>query len=291
MIDFFLIAALWGGSFLFMRQAVPEFGPIALIAVRVLIASLFLLPFVLVQRGTADLRGNLRKIFFLGVFNYALPFCLLAYTTRHVTAGFASIINSTAPLFTALVGWVWLKNKLTPVQLIGIILGFGGVLILSWGNISFKPEGGALAVVAGLAATFCYGIATIYTKEKLQGIPPLPLTAWGLASAAVLLAPLLFFVYPATTPSPGAWHAVVMLGLLSTSLAFILFFRLLARWGATRAIAVGFLIPVFGVLWGRIFLGEPITLQMLLGGAVILLGTALTLEFLGILKSSSTKQL
>ncbi len=284
MIEFICIAALWGGSFLFMRIAVAEFGPVTMIAVRVLIASLVLLPLLFTVGRSSEIRKNLKPIGVLGLINYALPFCLLAYTTQHVTAGFASIINSTAPLFTALVGWLWMNETLLPQQIAGLLLGFGGVAILGWGNISFKPGGGGLAVVSGLLATFLYGTATHYTKRRLEGIGPLSLTAGSLTAASLFLIIPGILAAPPAMPSAKSWGAVALLGLASTALAFMLFFRLLKRWGTTRTIAVGFLIPVFGMLWGKIFLGEPITLQMVLGATVIILGTSLTSGALHLLR-------
>ncbi len=290
MIEFISIAALWGGSFLFMRVAVPEFGPISLIAVRVAVACVALIPLLLTVNDLSEIKKNLKPIAFVGLTNYALPFCLLAYTTLHVTAGFASIINSTAPLFTALIGWLWLNETMLPHQIAGLLLGFGGVAILGWGNISFKPGGGGLAVVSGLSATFLYGMATHFTRRRLSNISPLSLTAGSLGAASLFLVVPGILSAPQTVPGTKAWGAVILLGLASTALAFMLFFRLLKKWGTTRTIAVGFLIPVFGMLWGKIFLGEPITLQMVLGAAVIICGTSMTSGVLHLLRRADAQE-
>ena len=278
--ELLLLAALWGASFLFMRLGATEFGPVALSALRVGGATLVLLPLLAWYGQSAALRRHWRAIAVIGVVNSALPFVLFSVAALAINAGLSSIFNATAPLWGALIAWAWLGDRLTRMRVAGLGLGFAGVLWLAWDKASFRPgEHGVSAVVAiaaCLAATLCYGFAANYAKRRLADVPPLAVaTGSQLAATLVLLLPA-WWLWPAATPSVTAWSSVVGLALLCTALAYLLYFRLIARLGAARAISVTFLLPLFGVLWGALFLGEAVTPAMGIGCAVILLGTAMT---------------
>lgn len=270
-----LMAAAWGGSFLFLRMTVGEFGAIPLIAVRVAIAALVLLPAILLNPvWRKQFRRNFFRLLLLGACNAALPFSLFAYVTLYVTAGFASIINATAPLFTAFLAWLWLKERPTLLGIIGLVTGFAGVVLLVGGVPS--AQGGVLLAVAGaFLASFLYGVAANFVKIQLAGVHVWVSTGGSLICAALLLLPLSYWQWPAQTPSTQAWVVVVLLAVLCTSIPNIYYFRLVIRAGPTRAMVVAFLIPLFGMLWGALLLDESITLTMLAGCGVILLGTAL----------------
>ena len=274
-LELVLLAALWGASFLFMRVAAPELGPVPLMALRVGIAAVLLLPALALARGVGHLRGRLVPLTVVGLLNSALPFCLLAYASLSVTAGLASILNATSPLWGGLVAHLWLKDRLTPSRTAGLVVGFGGVAFLVWGRASFRPGGAGLAVVAALLATLSYGVAASYTKRRLSGVNPLAVAAGSQAAAAVLLLPLAALVWPAGQVSGRAWLSVVLLGTLCTAAAYVLYFRLIAAVGPARAIAVTFLIPPFAILWGALFLGEAVTARMLAGAAIVVAGTVL----------------
>ena len=271
------LAAIWGASFLFMRMGAAEFGPVALAAVRVWGATLFLLP-LLALRGQADaLRQHWKPIFVVGITNSALPFLCFSYAALSITAGLSSIFNASTPLFGALIAWLWLKDRLTPSRLLGLAIGFLGVLWLAWDKASFKPGASSgWAVLACLAATSLYGLSGSFTKRFLTGVPPLAVATGSQLSSALLLAVPAVLWWPATLPSPTAWTAAALLAVGCTGIAYILFFRLIAAIGPANALSVTFLIPVFAVLWGWMFLHEGLTAQMLVGCAVILLGTSLT---------------
>jgi drug/metabolite transporter (DMT)-like permease len=275
-LELLLLAALWGGSFLFMRLGAAEFGPVALAAVRVAGATTLLLPLLAWRHGLADLRRHWRPVLLVGLTNSALPFLCFNYALLSITAGLASIFNATTPLFGALVAWLWLHDRLTPPRMLGLAVGFAGVLWLAWDKASFKPGGSGWAVVACLAATLMYGFSASFTKKHLTGVPPLALAAGSQASAMALLVPLSLWWWPPAPPSGRAWLAALALAVLCTALAYILFFRLVARVGGPRSLVVTYLIPVFAVLWGALFLHETLTPAMVLGCGVILLGTALT---------------
>lgn len=273
--ELLVLAALWGASFLFMRVGAAEFGPVALAAVRVAGASALLLPIVLWRGRWADLRAHWRPIGIVGVLNSALPFFLYSYAALSITAGLSSIFNAAAPLFGAVIGWWWLGDRLTRTRIAGLAIGFAGVVWLAASKASFTPGGSGFAIVACLAATLLYGVAANYTKYALQGVSSLSVAAGSQTAAALALAVPALWWWPAAPPSASAWTAAALLALLCTAIAYLLYFRLIARVGPANAIAVTFLIPAFAVLWGWWLLGEVVTPTMLAGCAVILFGTAL----------------
>lgn len=270
-----LMAAAWGGSFLFLRMAVGEFGAIALIGMRVTIAGLVLLPGIVGNPAwRRQFRENAFPLMVLGVINAALPFTLFAYVTLFVTAGFASIINATAPLFTAFLAWLWFRERPGLLGVIGLVTGFSGVVLLV-GGVPTARSGTVLAIAGAFLASFLYGVSANFVKTRLAGVPAWVITGGSLVFAALWLLPLAVWQMPDRVPSTQAWVAVLMLAVLCTSIPNIYYFRLVVRAGPTRAMAVAFLIPVFGMLWGALMLGEVVTLTMLAACSVILLGTAL----------------
>jgi drug/metabolite transporter (DMT)-like permease len=275
------MAAVWGGSFLFLRMATPDFGPVPLIAIRVAVSALCLLP-VLLGRPLwrAEFRQNLGKLFILGVINAAIPFPLFAYSTLFVTAGFASIINATAPLFAALVAGVWLRDRITIGGFLGLLIGFAGVVVLV-GGLPDRTHGAPLAIAGSLFAAFLYGVSASFVKKHLAGVNAWVTTIGSFGFAAVLLAPLAVALWPAAPPAASSWLAVLMLAVICTAIPNIFYFRLLHRVGPGKAMSVAFLIPIFGMLWGALALGEKVTAGMFAGCAVILLGTALVIGVIG----------
>ncbi len=275
------LAALWGASFLFMRISTPEFGPVAMTALRVGGAALCLLPLLLLLRGeAAELRRHWPAIAVVGLVNSALPFVLFGIAALALQGGLSAIFNATAPMWGALIAWGWFGERLTRSRGLGLLLGFGGVLALAWDKASLKPgEHGVsptLAMAACLAAALCYGFAIHYTRRRLDGVAPMAVAAGSQLAAALLLAGPAWWLWPATPPGALAWWSMAGLALLCTALAYVLYFRLIAHVGPARAITVTFLVPLFAVIWGALFLGETLTPAMVLGCAVILLGTALT---------------
>jgi drug/metabolite transporter (DMT)-like permease len=273
--ELLLLAALWGASFLFMRMGAAEFGPVALAGVRVAGATLFLLPLLTMRGQVGDLRRHWRPIFLVGITNSALPFLCFSFAALSITAGLSGIFNAATPLFGAVIAWLWLKDGLTPSRVAGLAIGFAGVLWLAWDKASFKPGGSGWATVACIAATVLYAVSASFTKKYLKGVAPMAVAAGSQLSATLLLIVPAIVWRPQTLPSSQAWVAAVLLALLCTGVAYVIFFRLIAHVGPANAIAVTFLIPAFAVLWGWIFLDEVITGPMLLGCAVILVGTAL----------------
>jgi drug/metabolite transporter (DMT)-like permease len=284
-VNLLLLAALWGASFLFMRVAAPAFGPVALVELRVLIAAVFLLAIVAWRRELAALRVNLIRASVLGAVNSALPFFLYTYATLTITAGFASILNATVPMWTAAIGVLWLRERIRVSQWLGLALGAAGVAMLVWGKVDFRPGStqwtATLAIGAALLATLAYGFAVHLARRLQTGVAPLVTAAGSQIGAAALMAVPAAALWPAQMPDASLWLAVIALGIGCTGVAYVLYFRLIARTGPLRAASVTFLIPVFGTLWGALFLGESVTAQMIVGGAVVLAGTMLTLGLFG----------
>jgi drug/metabolite transporter (DMT)-like permease len=279
-LDFIALAAIWGASFLFMRLGVVEFGPLPTAAVRVGIAAAFLLPLMLWKGHGPVFRQHWRAVCLVGLLNSAIPFILFAFAVLSITTGLSSILNATVPLFGALVAWLWLKDRPDGLRILGLVVGFAGVAMLAWDRASFKPDASGIApawaVLACLLATVCYALAASATKRFLGGLPPLVTATGSQVGASIGLALPALWLWPAAAPGGRAWLALSVLGLLCTGVAYILYFRLIEQTGPARALAVTFLVPVFAILYGLLFLGEQVTSWMLVCGAVIVCGTALS---------------
>lgn len=278
--EFVLLGAIWGSSFLFMRIATLDFGVVPMAAMRVLVAAACLLPIVHARGLGPSLRRHAPAACLLGLLNSAIPFACFSFALLSITTGLTAILNATVPLFAALVAWIWLGDRPSPSRMVGLVVGFGGVALLAWDQASFKPVAHGFApgwaVLACLFATLCYAIAASATKRYLAGVPAL-VTAGGSQLGAVLgLAVPALWLRPAHMPGANAWLAVIVLGIVCTGLAYVLYFRLIEQAGPSRALAVTFLIPVFAVTYGALFLGEPVTLKMIVCGAIVLAGTALS---------------
>ncbi len=277
--DLLLLAALWGASFLFMRLGAQEFGPVALAFVRVAGASALLLPWLLWRGEAAALRRAWRPVALVGVVNSTAPFLLYAVASLVLTAGLMAVFNATAPLWAAFIGWLVWQERLDRARVLGLLVGLAGVVGLSWGKADLQPGASGISpawgIAACVAATLMYGLGANLARRQLPGVPPMAVAAGSQAAAALLLAVPAWLAWPAQPPGARAWAAVALLALVCTGLAYVLYFRLIANVGATRAISVTFLIPAFAMLWGLLVLGEIPTGTMLAGCGVVLLGTAL----------------
>lgn len=269
------LAALWGGSFLFMRVAAPVLGAVWLIELRVLLAGLALLPLVMVRGQLAQMWRYRRELAVVGLLNAALPFVLIAYAATELSAGMTSILNATVPIFSALFAFAVLGERLNLPQSAGIALGFIGVVLL----MSMPQQGLAVpplrAVLAGLAGAASYVLAAHYTRRHLREVGSMAFVTGSQLSAALLLLPLLPFFLPTGQVDATIVWSVIGLALLSTSLAFWLYFGLLHAVGPTRTLTVTYLIPVFAIVWGWWLLDERLSLGMLAAGILIVSGTAL----------------
>lgn len=273
-LDLFVLGALWGAAFLFIRIAVPHFGPIALVEVRVVIAASLLLVLVIAKRYGSHFKGRWGALTLIGTINTAVPFALYAYATRTVPAGFAAVLNSTVPLLGALLGRAFFKEKLGLERGVGLAIGFFGVIILVAPKLTIG--GSALAIAAALGGSSLYALSAHLTRRLLPGIPSMVIASGSLLTSAMVLAIPALVLRPTVNPPAAAWGAVLALAVGGTAFGYVLYFRLLDRVGATGAMATTYLIPLFGMVWGWIFLGERATATMLMGCAFILGGVAVT---------------
>lgn len=281
LIRLLVLAALWGGSFLFMRTTVGSFGPLAMIELRVAIAALFLSALPAGRRGLRAARGHWPALWLLGATNSALPFCLFAFSTQRLPGGFNSVLNAVAPMWGLVFARCWLGEPLRPGRVVGLVLGVAGVGVLVWdklaaGSSGHAQAGMAVSIGAALLATVFYGFSANFTRRALASIDPMAMAAGSQWTAALLLLPGAAWQWPAEPAPAQAWVNVAIMGVACTGLAYVLYFRLIASIGPSRAITVTFLVPVFGVVWGALLLGEAIGVRMLAGGVVILVGTALS---------------
>ena len=282
-LEFVLLAALWGASFLFMRLGANEFGILPTAGLRVALAAVFLLPTLLVGGVWADLRKHARAILFVGLLNSGIPFALFAFAVLHISTGMTAILNATVPLTGAIVAWLWLHERPEISRVLGLAIGFTGVTLLvigqsgwaTWGSVG-AANTTLLAMGACLSATVLYGVAASFTKRHLTGVHPLATAAGSQIGAALGLAlPTLWF-WPEKSVSSTAWGAIAAVALLCTAVAYVLFFRIIERAGPSKALTVTFLVPVFALTYGVVLLDEEITAWMLVCGLVIVCGTALS---------------
>ena len=273
-LELLLLSALWGGSFLFMRVAAPVLGPVWLIELRLSLTVLLLLPLVVRLGLWREIRRHWLSMLIMGGLGLAAPFTLISFASLSLPAGFTSILNATTPLFGAVVAAIWLKEQLTRVQIVGLVLGFVGVVVLV-GLRATISSAFLMAVAAGLAASLMYAISSPYAERTLGGIRPLAIAAGSQIGGAIWLIPALPFTVPTQTPSLAVVASVLGLSGFSTALAYILFFRLIQRIGSTRVLTVTYLIPLFAIAWGALLLDEAVTVSMLGGGLLVLLSVVI----------------
>ncbi len=270
-----VLSALWGGSFLFIRVAAPALGPIVLIEARVLLAGLVLLASALLARRQPSPRGRWRAFLVIGAINSALPFTLISAAELNLTASLAATLNATTPLFGAVVSAVWVGEALTLRRVAGLLLGFAGVAVL----VGLGPLPLTVPVLwgvgASLLAALSYGVAAVYATRHTQGVPPLATATYSQLGAALVLLPAVPFALPTEPPTGAVVGSLLALSLACTAFAYLLYFRLITNTGPTRAMLVTYLAPAFGILWGALFLAEPLTVATFAGFGLILASVGL----------------
>lgn len=272
-----MLAAIWGGSFPFMRVAVPAFGPAWTAELRVLLGGLALLVWLRFAGVTLDVGRHWRAYLILGSACIAVPFSAYAFAALHAPSGVLAIVNATAPIFGLAWSAAFRDERITMPRAIGLALGIAGVALLARPGASQGPLFG-WAIAAALGACFCYGAVGVLMKRFARGVSPRAMASANQLAAAVVLLPLLPLAPAFGEISALALANLLALALLASGIAFVLYFRLIADLGAARALTVTYLIPVFGGLWGALFLGESVSPSMLGGGALIILGTVLVLR-------------
>ncbi len=275
------LAAIWGASYLFIRVAGPAFGPLSLMDIRVWLAGAALVPVGLALRQLPDLKGRWRDYLFLGAVNAAIPFALVAISVGNLNASISAILNSTTPFCGAIAAAIWLQDRLTPVKIAGMMLGLAGVLALvGFSPLEMTPI--RLASVGGsLIASMCYGAGGVIVRKRFTGTPPVALTIGQQFGAGAALLPLALLSPPVRMPTLTEASALLALALLSTSFAYLIYFRMIGRVGPARTLLAIFLVPFFSLLWGIVFLGEPVNAGIGLGLALIVAGMALATGLIG----------
>jgi drug/metabolite transporter (DMT)-like permease len=271
------LAAMWGASYLFMRYALPSLGPVLLIELRVLIAGIALAAFVWLTGGRVGWQEHWRAYLFVGAVGLALPFVLIAEALTVIDASTAAILNALSPLFASIVAAVWIRERVTPAKAAGITLCLVGTAVLvGW---TPTPMSGRELLAASLAvlATALYGYTIVFTKVHLRAASPMGTAAGTLLMAALAMLPFTPVTRDFSSIPAMAWLAMLGLAIVSTTVAFIFYYRLIADVGPVKAITVTLLVPIFGMIWGVVFLGEPLTPGRLAGCAIILAGCALIL--------------
>ncbi len=274
------LAAIWGSSFLFMRMGVDVLSPAVLIAARVGFAALFLFSASLWLKRQTNLLENWKHFLILGFFNSALPFLLFAWSVQTLSASMLSILNATSPLWGMLVGVAIRQNALTVKSTIGLFVGIAGVsLLVGFDKITLQADA-PLAILAALGAAFCYAIASTYTRIRTaKAVSSFDNAHGSMWAASLLILPLLFTSPAPPVPDLKIIIAVIMLGVVCTGIAYVLYFKLVEDIGAPSALTVTFLVPVFGVAWGHLFLDEVIGWHTVSGMVLVVTGTALVTGF------------
>ena len=273
------VALIWGASFMFIKVAVEEMEPATAMALRLAFAGLFLVPFLLLQEGVRRTVKGIRATgwgaVFLGFMNAALPFTLISWGEQHIDSSIAAIANSPVPIFVALLAIRFQRSeRVRGLRLVGVLLGFVGVAVLA----GFQPEGGWLAVVGTLAcsaAALSYAISNLFAQGRYAATQPLVLATAASLAGALILAPLALLQLPSTVPSARALASVAALGIVGTAIAMVLFWRMLAAYGASRAALVTYLVPVTAILYGVFLLDEEVSMNAIVGLVLILGGVAL----------------
>ncbi len=270
-----LLGALWGASFLFIEVAVPALGPLLLVDLRVLLAAAALALCAVIVGRLPALRARWREFLVLGGLNAAAPFTLIATSQVNLTASLAAILNSTTPLFAAVVAAAWIGEALTVKKAVGLLLGVVGVAVLVGLDPVPLSRIVLLSVGASLLAAFFYALGGVYAKRAFLGVSPLGMGIGQQAGAAAILLPPSIATFPGEPPAITVVLSVLGLALLSTAVAYLLYFRLITSVGPTKTLTVTFLVPVFGMLFGVLLLEEPFGPGTLVGLAIILSGVAL----------------
>lgn len=268
-----ILGAIWGASFLFLRLAVNDFGPVPLVEVRLALGSLLLLPFLLRDRARFSLR-RWPMMALIGALNSAVPFLLFAWAAERAPAGVGAIANGMTALCAALMGFLFFQEKLGARQSIALVMGFTGIIVLASGRMAGMSVG--WASIAGAVASLMYGLGVHMARRHLQGLPSAALASVTLGSGALLAAPFAAATWPAHTIAATSWLSAVALGVLCTGIAFAMFYRLIEKIGPNRTSIVTYLIPPFGVAWGFIFLHEPVTATMIIACVMVLGSVALS---------------
>jgi drug/metabolite transporter (DMT)-like permease len=267
------LGALWGSAFMFIKVATPEFGPIALVNTRLLIASLIFLPILLQKKYIHLLKPIWKQVLVLSIMNNAIPFTLFSYASLGADSNILAILNATTAFNTMIIAYLWIGESVSFKQLFGLILGFIGIFIL------VNPQNSDTTLIASLSAllaAFFYSYSTVYIQRQSVNANKMVLIGWSIVYSAVFMIPVSIFNLPGTMPSASAIGSAFWLGAVSTGIGFLGYVRLIDKIGAVKTSTVAYFLPVFGIIMGSIFLDEKITSTITLGCLIVLIGIYLS---------------
>jgi drug/metabolite transporter (DMT)-like permease len=265
----YCLGAIWGSAFMFIKISAVDFGPILLVTLRLLIAGMLFTPFLLQKRYLIHFKSHLPGILVLAIFNNALPFTMFSYASLGANSNMLGILNGTTAFITMIVAYFWLKETISLKQFAGLILGFCGILVLvNPANGSIPPTSAMFA----LSGAFCYSFCATYIQKYQLEANKFVLIGWAMLFGGTMMVPLALFNLPNHMPSLDSFLALIWLGVVSTGLAFVAYIRLIERIGAVRSSTVTYLLPVFSIIWGSIFLGESITWIIFSGFMFVMIG-------------------
>ncbi|MDA9268687.1 DMT family transporter [Gammaproteobacteria bacterium] len=262
-----LLGAVWGSAFMFIKISADDFGPILLVNLRLLLAGALFLPFLLQKKYLAYFKSHFSGILILGIFSNAFPFTMFSYASLGATSNMLGILNGTTAFMTMVVAYFWLKESITPKQIFGIILGFLGILVL------VNPANGSATLGASgfaLVGALSYSFSGVYIQKYQLNANKFVLIGWAMLFGGLFLTPLSFFNLPDEMPDNNAIAALLWLGIVSTGIAYLGYIRLIEQIGAVRTSTVTYLLPVFSIIWGSIFLQEKIT-WIIFGGFIFVM--------------------
>ena len=262
-----LLGAVWGSAFMFIKISADDFGPILLVNLRLLLAGALFLPFLLRKKYLAHFKSHFPGILILSIFSNAFPFTMFSYASLGATSNMLGILNGATAFMTMVVAYFWLKESISLKQMFGIILGFLGILVL------VNPANGSATLGASgfaLVGALSYSFSGVYIQKYQLNANKFVLIGWAMLFGGLLLTPLSFFNLPDQIPDNNAIAALMWLGIVSTGIAYLGYIRLIEQIGAVRTSTVTYLLPVFSIIWGSIFLQEKIT-WIIFGGFIFVM--------------------
>jgi len=263
------LGALWGSAFMFIKVATPEFGPIALVNARLIIASLIFLPILLRSKYIHLLKPIWRQVLVLAILNNAIPFTLFSYASFGADSNILAILNATTAFNTMIIAYIWIGENVSLKQLFGLLLGFIGIFIL------VNPQNSETTLISSMSAllaSFFYSYSTVYIQRQSVNANKMVLIGWSIIFSAVIMLPVTIFYLPDSIPSISAIGSAIWLGAISTGLGFLGYVRLIDKIGAVKTSTVAYFLPVFGIIWGAIFLDEIISPTIIIGCLIVLIG-------------------
>ena len=264
-----ILGAVWGSAFIFIKIAAPEFGAVGLVQTRLLIASLVFLPVLFTKKYFNLLKSAWKHSLVLAVTNNAIPFTLFSFGSFGADSNILAILNATTAFNTMIIAFLWLGEKVTTKQIFGLILGFIGVIIL------VNPESSSTSIFSAilcLIGAACYSFSTVFIQKYSNNTDKFVLIGWSIVFSCVIMIPITLLNLPSEMPSPRAILSATWLGSISTGLAFFGYVYLIEKIGAVKTSTVAYFLPIFGIIWGALFLNEIITLGIISGCITILIG-------------------